>query len=101
MALVRTFPRGPWWAFALGILALLGSFAATGWLNSPWPLAGFVVGIIVLAEARGFRCPQCRRRLVRRKVLIDGGPKYRLFLECPRCVALWDLGREFDPTDTS
>ena len=99
MALVRTFPRGPWWAFALGIMALLGSFFAAAWLGSPWPLVGFVVGIIVLAEARGFRCPQCRRRLVKRRVLIDGGPTYRVFVECPRCVSMWELDQVFDPRD--
>ena len=98
MRLVRPLPNGPWWAFALGLLAVVGGIIATGLLSSPWPLAISVVGVIVFVEARGLRCPQCRRRLTQRKVPVDGGPAYRVFWECSRCVALWDGEMIVDPT---
>jgi len=97
MSLVRTFPRGPWWEFALGVAVFFSGIVAAGLLWSPWPLVACIVGGVVLGEARGFRCPQCGRRLAERKTPVAGGPAYRLFLECRHCSALWDSGHVFDP----
>src|SRR6185369_14988517 len=98
MALVRPLPRGPWWAFALGLFAFLAGVVAAGLLSSPWPLVASVVGIVVFVEARGLRCPQCGRRLTERRVPVDDGPAYRMFWECRHCSALWDGDMIFDPT---
>lgn len=48
--------------------------AVVSLLSSPWPLAASILGIIVFVEARGFRCPQCGRRLTERRVPVDDGP---------------------------
>ena len=98
MSLVRTFPRGPWWEFVLALLAFFGGIVAAGITSSPWPLVACVVGLVVFAEARGLRCPQCARRLTQRRTPMNGGPAYRLFLECRHCSALWDSGQVFDPS---
>src|SRR5689334_21704024 len=82
MSLVRPFPRGPWWAFALGLFAFFAGIIVAGLFSSPWPLVTSVVGIVVFGEARGLRCPQCGRRLSKRKATVDGGPAYHSFLEC-------------------
>jgi hypothetical protein len=98
MSLVKTFPRGPWWALALGLAVFFGGIVAAGLVWSPWPLAACVVGGVVFGEARGLRCPQCGRRLAERKTPVEGGPAYRLFLECRHCCELWDSGHVFDPS---
>lgn len=98
MSLVRPLPHGPWWSFAVGLLVVLSGFVLAGWLGSPWPLVAPVVGIIIIGEWRGFRCPQCRRKLVSRKTPVEGGPAYRIFYECPHCEGLWDPDLLFDPT---
>jgi len=98
MGLVRPLPDGPWWKFALGMLVFMGSIVVSVWLSSPVPAAFSVLGIIMFVEARGLRCPQCRRRLKQRKVPVEGGPTYRVFWECSRCIALWDGERLVDPT---
>ena len=82
----------------MGMLAFFAGGIAAGIFSSPWPLVGSVVGILVFAQARGLRCPQCGRQLVLRKVPVDGGPAYRMFWECRRCVALWDGEIVIDPT---
>jgi hypothetical protein len=97
MTLVRPLPKGPWWAFALGLLVFIAGAIVAGLLWSPWPLVASVIGIVVFVEARGLRCPQCRRRLTERKVPVDDGPAYRLFWECRRCAALWDGEMLYDP----
>jgi hypothetical protein len=97
--LLRPLPHGPWWAFALGIVLLLAGFALSGWLSAPFPLVICVVGIIVFSMWRGFRCPQCGRKMRERRAPIDGGPAYRIFYECTQCEALWDAEMKFDPTD--
>src|SRR6266853_1199926 len=98
MSLVRPLPHGPWWALALALLVFFGGVVVAGWLGSPWPLVFPVVAIIIFGEWRGLRCPQCRRRLVSRKVPVEGGPAYRLFYECPECEGLWDSNLLFDPS---
>ena len=103
MKLIRPLPEGPWWLYALGLLAIVGGFIAI--VSFPPSalvivVAGLVIvaGIAVVAEARWVRCPQCGRRLTERKVPVDGGPAYRVFWECPGCVALWDGEMIIDPT---
>jgi len=98
MSLVRPLPHGPWWALALALLIFFGGVVVTGWLWTPWPLAASVVGTIIFGEWRGFRCPQCKRKLVARKVPVEGGPAYRVFYECRHCEGLWDPDLLFDPS---
>jgi hypothetical protein len=98
MSLVRPLPKQPRWVFVLGVSIVVLSFLATGLLGSPWPMAA-ILGYIMFCHARGERCPQCKRRLVERRVPVDSGPAYRLYVECPHCVALWDTERTIDPTD--
>jgi len=98
MALLRTLPRGPWWAFALALVVFLAGVIAAGWFSSPWPLVASVLGIILFCAARGVRCPQCGRRLAERRVPVDDGPAYRRFWECRHCVAVWDGESVVDPS---
>jgi hypothetical protein len=99
MSLMRPLPSGSKWGFALGILALVGCIVAAGWFSSPLPLL-LIVGIIAIGEWRGERCPQCRRKLLARKVPVEGGPSYRVFYECRHCERMWDPDLHFDPRDS-
>ena len=96
--LARPLPRGPWWSVAIGLLVFFGGIIASGLTGSPWPLAITVAGGILIGEAWGVRCPQCKRRLTRRQAPVQNGPAYRLFYECRSCEALWDAEMVIDPT---
>jgi len=98
MPLTRPLPHGPWWALALALAIFFGGVIVAGLTGSPWPLVAPVVAIIVYGEWRGFRCPQCTRKLTERKVPVEGGPAYRIFYECRHCQGLWDPELLFDPS---
>jgi hypothetical protein len=98
MSLVRPLPKEARWVVVFGVSVVALSCIAAGLLASPWPFLA-IVAFIVFSFARGERCPQCKHRLKERRVPIDGGPAYRLYWECPRCVALWDAERTIDPSD--
>ena len=98
MGIVRPLPKSPWWTLPVTVAVILATFLSAGWFQSPWPFFGLAL-IIALGEWRGFRCPQCRRRLRSRDVPIDGGPAYQVFYECTSCEALWDGQMKFDPRD--
>lgn len=80
------------------VAVLIVAFVGAGLLMSPWPLLILVV-FIAVGEIRGFRCPQCKRRLKERRVPVGGGPAYKVFLQCEHCAALWDGEMAFDPSE--
>jgi hypothetical protein len=98
MGIVRPLPKSPWWTLPVTVTVILAAIVGAGWSQSPWPLLGLGL-IILVGELRGFRCPQCRRRLRSRDVPIEGGPAYQVFFECTHCEALWDGQMKFDPRD--
>jgi hypothetical protein len=47
--------------------------------------------------AKTQRESRCGSRLTERRMPVDGGPAYRIFLECSHGVAQWDPELAFDP----
>jgi hypothetical protein len=97
MTPVKPLPRGSRWPLVIGLTVFFAGLVTAGLLSSPWPLVASVAGIVVCVEARGIRCPQCRRRLTLRKVPVGDGPAYKMFWECTHCVEIWDGQMTIDP----
>ena len=57
MALLRTLPRGPWWAFALGLLVFFTGVTAAGLLLSPGRSPDRLLASFYSAELAVFDAP--------------------------------------------
>ena len=97
MSLVRPLPKQPWWSLPVTVVVIIATFLAAGLLNSPWPFLALAL-IVIIGEIRGFRCPDCKRRLKSRDIPVQGGPAYKVFYECVRCATLYDGQMTFDPS---
>lgn len=78
------------------LLVFIGGFVLAGVFWSPWPLVLTVAALVGGGAWRGARCPKCQARLVSRNVPGED-TDFRIFYECPECLALYDPHLRFDP----
>jgi len=87
---------------ALIVLPFIGLAALAAWLAMRYDSEVVLLALFALPMAIAYfyyyhrRCPECRSRLAVRRDYIAGTPRYRILLDCPRCLVAWDTGHVVD-----